>query len=237
MPISPSTGRRRVAFTIDSVVPWGRTYDEYVHMFDLRPEDLSGSILDCAGGPACFNAEATEAGSTVISVDPLYAFSAGAIRGRIDATRDTVLKHAQANASAFVWDAIPDIAALGALRMSAMQRFLDDYESGRQAGRYIVGELPDLPEDLPHVDLALVSHLLFTYSSLLDVAFHCASLHSLCRVAREVRVFPLLNMDSQPSPHLETVCQSLAEHGCHVEQRAVPYEFQRGGNTMLVVRG
>ena len=51
-------------FTLDSVVPWGRSFDEYCAMFDLSDRDLDLKILDCGGGPASFNAEgnATVAG-------------------------------------------------------------------------------------------------------------------------------------------------------------------------------
>ncbi|HKH12276.1 MAG TPA: hypothetical protein VKA73_14135 [Rubrobacter sp.] len=53
------------------MVPWGRSLDEYARMFALTPEDLRGRILDCAAGPASFNAEATAAGHRISSCDPL----------------------------------------------------------------------------------------------------------------------------------------------------------------------
>jgi hypothetical protein len=43
-----------VAFTLDKVVPWGRSFDEYVRMFDLTPADLGKRILGCGDGPASF---------------------------------------------------------------------------------------------------------------------------------------------------------------------------------------
>ena len=59
-------------------------------MFALTPEDLRGRILDCGAGPASFNAEATGAGHQVISCDPLYRFSADAIRRRVEETADAL---------------------------------------------------------------------------------------------------------------------------------------------------
>ena len=44
-------------------------------MFAPTPRDLRGNILDCAAGPANFNAEATAAGHRVVSSDPLYRLS------------------------------------------------------------------------------------------------------------------------------------------------------------------
>jgi hypothetical protein len=34
-----------MAFTLDSVVPWGRSFEEYVAMFALTDGDLSCRIL------------------------------------------------------------------------------------------------------------------------------------------------------------------------------------------------
>jgi hypothetical protein len=68
---------------LEEVVPWGRPLREYVGMFSLTPGDLSGNILDCAAGPASFNAEATRQGSKVVSCDPIYRFGTEEIRARI----------------------------------------------------------------------------------------------------------------------------------------------------------
>ena len=34
-------------FTIDGIIPWGRTMAEYCGMFDLGERDLRGRILGC----------------------------------------------------------------------------------------------------------------------------------------------------------------------------------------------
>lgn len=39
-----------MAFTLDKVVPWGRSYDEYVAMFALSSDDLRRRILGCGDG-------------------------------------------------------------------------------------------------------------------------------------------------------------------------------------------
>jgi hypothetical protein len=51
----------------------GRSADEYVGMFELTSADLSGKLLDCASGPASFNAERTARLRTCIdSAQGLY---------------------------------------------------------------------------------------------------------------------------------------------------------------------
>ena len=223
-------------FTLSSVVPWGRSFDEYRRMFALTEADLARRILGCGDGPASFNADATRRGGRVVSADPLYQFDAAQIRQRIDETSAEVLEQARQNAHEFVWDAaIPDVDALKRVRMSAMTAFLDDYEQGRRDGRYVVAGLPVLPFADGAFDLALCSHFLFLYSRQHDTEFHIQSIRELCRVAREVRVFPLLTLGGEPSPHVAAVTAALADVGVTMPIERVPYEFQRGGNEMLRV--
>ena len=226
-----------IVFTLSSVVPWGRSFDEYRRMFALTEADLARRILGCGDGPASFNTDLTRRGGRIVSCDPLYQFDASQIRQRISDTSAEVLEQAQQNAHEFVWDdAIPDVDALGRVRMAAMTLFLDDYEQGRREGRYVVAGLPSLPFADGAFDLALCSHFLFLYGQQRDAAFHLASMRELCRVAREVRVFPLLALGGQPSPHVDSVHDALTAQGCQVTIERVPYEFQRGGNEMMRVR-
>jgi len=223
-------------FTLSSVVPWGRSYAEYVRMFALTDADLSGRVLGCGDGPASFNAEATRRGGRVVSCDPLYQFDAAQIQQRINETSVEVLEQARQNAHEFVWDAaIPDIDALKRVRVAAMDAFLDDYEPGRREQRYVDAALPSLPFAGDAFDLALCSHFLFLYSQQFDEVFHVQAMRELCRVASEVRVFPLLALGAQPSPHVARVMAELEDEGFTVKIERVPYEFQRGGNEMLRV--
>src|SRR5262245_33800213 len=118
-------------FTLDRVVPWGRSYDEYCRMFALTGADLRLRILGCGDGPASFNAEATRLGSRVVSIDPLYQFEAAQIRERVNEVRGEMLEQTRRNAHDFVWEDIASIEALERIRMSAMTTFLDDFDRGR----------------------------------------------------------------------------------------------------------
>lgn len=220
-------------FSLDQVVPWGRSFDEYRAMFALTDADLSGAVLGCGDGPASFNAEGTRRGCRITSCDPLYQFSATEIRARLDATYDRVMAETRRNAHEFVWTVMPSVEELGRVRMTAMNGFLDDFTSGHRGRRYVVAELPSLPFGEQEFDLAVCSHLLFLYSERLGEAFHQASLLELCRVAREVRVFPLLALGATPSPFVEGCVRMLHERGYDANIERVPYEFQRGGNQML----
>ena len=169
----------------------------------------------------------------MVSCDPLYRFSASDVRARIDSTFDQIVQQTRANAHEFVWDpSIPSVDALRRVRRAAMNRFLD-YESGGCARRYVGGELPALPFADGAFGLALCSHFLFLYTKQLTEDFHVEAARELCRVARDVRIFPLLALGGSPSPYVDAVIQAMRQDGFGTAIEMVPYEFQRGGNRML----
>ena len=106
---------------------------------------------------------------------------------------------------------------------------------GNQGNRYVASALPHLPFADSSFDLALCSNFLFLYSEQLGEAFHLMALRELCRVATEVRVFPLLDLDGQVSPHLGPALAMLRREGFHATVRTVPYEFLKGANEMVVI--
>jgi hypothetical protein len=81
----------------------------------------------------------------------------------------------------------------------------------------------------------LCSHLLFLYSEHLSEDFHIKSIKELCRVASEARIFPLSEFGAKKSRHLDAVIDILKKEGFSANIKKVPYEFQKGGNEMLVV--
>jgi hypothetical protein len=217
-------------------VPWGRSFDEYRRMFALTDADFGGRILGCGDGPASFNAEATRLGTRVVSCDPIYRYSAAQLRDRIEATCTEILEQTRRNSDEFVWTTIHSVDELARVRMAAMNEFLDDYPQGKADGRYVDAELPTLPFADGTFDLALSSHFLFLYSEQLGEAFHRAAIKEMCRVAREVRIFPLLALGAVPSPLVEPITAGLRAEGFTASIEPVPYEFQRGGDRMLRVQ-
>jgi hypothetical protein len=165
----------------------------------------------------------------------VYAFSAREIEGRIAATYEKVMAQLRANVGDYLWTEFSAPDDVGATRMAAMRAFLADYEAGRKEGRYVAAALPELSFADGAFDLALVSHFLFLYAAQLDADFHVRALLELLRVAKEVRVFPLLTLDGHPYPEMGAVCAALEEAGVTALVRKVPYEFQKGGSEMLVL--
>ncbi len=223
-----------MTFSLDRVVPWGRCADEYRRMFSLDDSALESRILGCGDGPASFNAQWTAAGGNVVSCDPLYRFTAEQIQQRIDQARAQITTLARRNRDQFIWsERIPDVDSMVSHRMATMNRFLADYDQGLQQGRYVDASLPHLPFDGDSFDLSICSHFLFLYSNQLSESFHNDSIHAMLRVAKEVRIFPLLDLDARRSRHVAPVVQGLRRQGHLANIETVDYEFQCGANQML----
>jgi ubiquinone/menaquinone biosynthesis C-methylase UbiE len=107
---------------------------------------------------------------------------------------------------------------------------------GLRDGRYVDAELPTLPFQDRSFGLAVCSHFLFLYSDHLDAEFHQRAVLELCRVAREVRIFPLLALGAQASAHVRGIQGHVRRLGYQVSLEVVPYEFQRGANQMMRIR-
>lgn len=222
---------------LSEVVPWGRSLSEYEEMFSLSSDDLRKKILGCGDGPACFNAELTAEGGNVISVDPIYRFNSAQIRTRIDEVYPQIIEQVSKNKKDFVWNNIRNVEELGRIRMDAMNIFLNDYEKHQESGRYKDASLPKLSFESAKFDLALCSHYLFLYSEHVSQEHHLQSMKELCRVAKEVRIYPLLSINSnKESPHLKPVMAELERNGINVSLVSVRYEFQQGATKMLVAK-
>ena len=84
-------------------------------------------------------------------------------------------------------------------------------------------------------ELALASHFLLLYSKQLSYDFHISSIDEVMRVAMEFRIFPVLTLDGKKSPYLDNLIDHYKAKGLSAELKNVDYEFQIGGNEMLVI--
>ena len=220
---------------LENVIPWGRSFDEYCRMFNLQEQELRSKILGCADGPASFNVELTAMGGNVISADPVYEFSRREIAERVHAVYPTVMSEVKKNRDDFIWEEFANEEALGHARLAAMRHFLEDYEQGCEEGRYVGASLPFLPFEPNQFQLALCSHFLFLYSGMLHEATHIKAINELCRVAEEVRIYPLVDLNATPSPHLTPVMNALANYEIESRLEPVAYQFQKNATHMLVL--
>jgi hypothetical protein len=221
---------------LDRVVPFGRSKAEYELMFSLTESDRLKSIIGIGDGPASFNAEMTAAGYQVTSIDPIYQFTGSEIKSRFDACVDTIIEQVRNTPNNWVWSYHKSPEDLRANREKAIALFLEDYDRGKIEGRYLNAGLPKLDFQDKQFQLALCSHFLFLYSEHLSFEFHLESIRELCRIAEEVRIFPLLNLAQARSPYIDEVCSILVKEGISSEIIQVDYELQKGGNQAIIFR-
>lgn len=224
-----------MAFTLNSVVPWGRNLDEYKAMFLLNENDLEKKIAGFGDGPASFNYEAHCLGCDITSYDPIYQFSKIELEQRIDEVREIVMEQMKENKDNYVWTRIKDLNELEQMRMSAMKLFLDDYEAGLSEKRYVYYELPEqlvLEED--YFDIGLSSHFLLMYTSL-GYDFHIKAMTEMLRVCKEIRIFPVVDLDAIQTDLISSVIDYFKKR-YFVELIETDYQFQKNANKMLLIR-
>ena len=221
---------------LNEVVPLGRTFTEYQAMFSLNKADLNKKILDCGGGPSSFNYEMKMQNKEITTIDPIYQFNKEDIKKMIDETFDDVMAQGKANKDDYIWKNIKTGEELAETRMYAMKTFLNDFEAGKKEKRYITAALPDLPFKDSQFDLALSSHFLFLYSDLLSLDFHVSAIDEMLRVANEVRIFPLLDLSTDKSKHVDEIIRIFKEKEIQVSIETVDYEFQKGGNQLMKIK-
>lgn len=224
-----------MAFELSSVVPWGRTLEEYKTMFELSAEDLKKPIASFGDGPASFNLEMTKLKNNVISFDPIYQFTKEQLLNRIEETKDIVIKQTKENKDNFIWTNIKDLDELEKIRMGAMNNFIDDFEEGRREKRYIPHELPNKTNfSDKHFDIGLSSHFLLLYTQL-GLDFHIKSIDEILRICKEVRIFPILDLDAKESSLLQPI-MSYYNKNYNVRIEQTDYKFQKDGDKMLVIK-
>ena len=204
-------------FALDKIVPWGRSFDEYCRMFSLNEIDLTGRILGCADGPAGFNAEATQSRSArrVVRSDLRLEH----FRDSRPHCRDVAGHHrTDPPQSARVcldlyYVTGRDCWTYACKRWSCSSPITTRAQT---EGRYVTAELPLLPFEDRAFDLAVCSHFLFLYSqSARRPRFITPRFKELCRVANEVRIFPLLALGAIGSSHVSPIAAFIPRTRLH----------------------
>ncbi|HAF97385.1 class I SAM-dependent methyltransferase [Paenibacillus lactis] len=221
---------------LNRVVFIGRTYEEYMQMFDLQAGELAGKkILDCPAGACSFTAHAAAAGLDVTASDIAYDHRIDDLeRKGLEDTAHAMESMEQTKRN-FVWDFYGDVAGVSRHRHQALQDCVSDMRAHPE--RYVAAVLPELPFCEEQFDLVLSAHFLFMYSDRLDYDFHRNTIRELLRVAsEEVRIFPLADLSGNRYEYLERLIQDLEAEGLEVTEKQVSYEFMINGNSMLQIR-
>ncbi len=220
---------------IDRIAFIGRTYDEYLRMFDLSEAVLSkGHVLDCPAGASSFTAEARRLGFSVTAGDILYNLCTKNLfkKGQEDIRH--VFESFDKVSHLYIWKYYKNKEEVIALRNKSLELFEEDFTEGIKRGYYVYARLPHLPFADESFALVLSSNYLFLYSDRLDIDFHMSCIRELMRVCSgEVRIFPLVGLNARPYPHLDEILFSLCSEDIEAVIVKVPFEFQKGADMMI----
>lgn len=225
----------RTKLDLEKVIFIGRTYEEYKDMFLLAEEDLKGKkVLDCPSGACSFTAVGQSRGLNITASDIAYDHSVENLEAKGQEDIQHAMAHMEKAKSNYVWDYFKGINQLKEHREKALLDCTQDMKKNSE--RYIPVNLPSLSFNDNEFDILLSAHFLFTYADRLDLQFHIDTLKELLRVTKEeVRIFPLVDLEGNRYEYLERVIQYLKDNGYSVKEVRVPYEFQKGANSMLKV--
>ena len=95
------------------------------------------------------------------------------------------------DADKYIWESLSNVEHLGEIRMNAMSRFLSDFEAGcQQKGALCISVFAFAAVSDSEFDLAPGPHYLFSTATMWMERSPRIN-GELCRVATEVRVFPV----------------------------------------------
>jgi len=245
-----SIADERSILNLDRVVFIGRSFSEYMWMFNLDGYSFKNlEILDCPSGASSFIAEVSAKYEVkkAVGCDLMYDDNNVPVlesRGKDDL--EYMINRLSQVLEFYSWEMYSNIEALRRSRAASLMEFISDYGSKEQLNnhsknykRYVKGILPNLPFSDKSFDLVLSSNFLFYYHNMFGYDFHHDSILEMLRVSsKEVRIFPVQKPDAKIPEYFDTLMQSLNERmknkiSFRIEK--VKYEFRNGVNKMLVI--
>ncbi|MFS0868949.1 SAM-dependent methyltransferase [Paenibacillus xylanilyticus] len=226
-------GNKDLGLELEQIIFVGRTYEEYMLMFGLTPEDLRGrSILDCPGGACSFSSHSRRQGADSMASDIAYQHAISNLETKGQQDIEHTIKQLEQVRDRYRWNYFDSIDGLKQARTRALQDCTADMREFPE--RYIYSELPVLPFADEQFDMALSAHFLFTYADRLDFSFHVQTILELLRVTRyELRIFPTVGLSGTRYEKMDELKALIEKQGCTVSEVKTGYEFQQGAHTML----
>lgn len=227
-----------MSLQLENILITGRTFEEYKAFFNLEIEKLHGKkVLDCPSGASSFVSDAKTYGIEAKGTDILYRFSKEQIKQQGEKTIDLIYKDVSwMNGHNFRF--YKSIKNHRNHREEALKKFYNDFNPND----YSYNELPKLDFKNNEFDLLLSSHFLFVYDDRFDYKFHKNSILEMLRVAKEVRIFSLVNFQNSKvkeeknfSSYFYKIIEDLKRLQCTIEK--VNFEFQpRAGYMLKIVK-
>ncbi|RUR18819.1 hypothetical protein ELY21_06245 [Legionella sp. km535] len=218
-----------------NLVLWGHGVDEYQEMFDLSDSEINSKILEYGCGPSSVNSQLAQRSIEVVSCDPLFVLDKDTLYSKSVMIFSQMAEEIKAEQEHFDFTRSGGFEQLLAARKQGFEQFFADYRQGKTEGRYLGVTDIQLPFADFSFDFALCSHYLFADLDNQTVDFHLNVIRELARVAKEVRIFPLIDKEGKTSSFLGPVLLGLQQDNFGIEVREVAFHLQKSGNAMLRV--
>lgn len=217
------------------LVLWGHSVNEYREMFDLSQEDMDSRILEYGCGPSDVNAQQVHEAYEAVSCDPLFVLDKDTLFSKSVMIFAEMADEIRKEQAQFDFSECGGLEQLIEQRQQGLKTFFADYEQGKAEGRYYGVSDYHLPYPDFSFDFALSSHYLFADLEDQTIDFHLNVIRELARVAKEVRIFPLIDREGKTSEFLGPVLLQLQQEGYGAEVREVDYHLHKAENAMLRV--
>ena len=221
-----------MSLDLDNVIFIGRTYDEYIDMFNLH-NLKNKKVLDFPAGACSFSSQ-----NNSYAADILYDQDKEDLEIVGKKSINLIYKNIDWINSTCTLSYYKDIFKHKAQREEALNDFLKDYSKER----YSKQTLPNSTFKDKEFDLLLSAHFLFTYDDRFSYEFHKKSVFEMLRVSKEVRIFPLVDMNNSNlgkqrnfSPYLYRLLEELEDYGYSYSIEKSNYEFQLDAGYFLKI--
>jgi hypothetical protein len=208
------------------------TYEDYCKMFALDEILLQRKIIDFPGAFSSFNATAHQKDQSVVSLDGLYDLGTAMIENVVSQQKQIWINHVSQMSGT------PDLFPIAQEKFAKFKLssdlFLDDYTNGKEQQRYQAGDSESkLPFDDHSFQLALCSHWLFKQD--FDLKQTIDFIDELCRVAGEVRIFPINNAKYEAPEFLGHLMANYQTRGFQISCIAIEFDKHETGSAMLSI--
>lgn len=210
----------------------GRSWREYMEMFNLHNIPQDNNILDVAAGSSSFTAHMHLLGYKVQAVDLLYDQNHQVLCRKCQDHLELLVQALHPLENLFIWKFFKNLEELKEHRMKACREFIDHYRLYK-GDRYLKADILHLPFKDNSFSLVLCSHLLFIYDHRLDYSFHIQAIREMLRVSKgRVCLYPLVKHRRQKSSYVNRIYEDLQSEA-DMNLVKVNYQFRPGANEML----
>lgn len=221
---------------LDRFVFLGRTWEEYLLIFNVKEEQLMGKrVLDCPGGACAFTAVANQKGIHAVAADLAYYFSPEELKEKGLNDIEYTLEKIEQVKNRCRWDHFKNVEELKNERLQALTQCIEDME--RDRGRYVPAILPVLPFENDSFDHTFSAHFLFMYADKIDYKFHLQTIKELMRVTKdEIRIFPITDMNGKRYEKIDEIKEWISTQGWEATEVKASYELHQNSHTMLNIK-